>query len=516
MSENKNGASKKNAEKVTKKMRTQEQEQQREKKEKKAFSLKALLSDKKMRYGSLSILMTVGVIVIAILLNVGITAINNHFKLSIDMTANALFSISNRTKELVSSLDQDINIYPLYQSGKEETSVLEMLDNYRRQNPEHVHVEVKDFVADPTFVAQFGGTNTEGSIIVTNKDASKYRVLHYKDLYELEYDNQRYTYYAKSFIGEQLISNAILYVTNENSQKAYILQGHNEPDEETLKHVPALIEGQNLEPIFLPGTEIQKLTKDDLLIIVSPLVDLTTAERDTIKTFLDEGGSMLYMADAGDPKLANFEYLIGLYGLTLGHDLVVETNPDYYLQYPSLLIPYVKSHEATQALTKENIVAILPGACSVSMPTKAREDITYKRLLASTDKAYAKTDLTKGSTTQTVDDPTGEFTLAVSAEKVDGAGNVIGGKIIVMGSSSYISQNTYAEYGGNASLFAGCISYLSKNEEIITIIGKNLVSNRLDFSSTTQMYTVALIVMLIIPATVLAGGLVIFLRRRHL
>lgn len=432
------------------------------------------------------------------------------------MTANSLFSISNRTKELVSSLDQDVKIYPLYQSGNEEASVMEMLDNYRRQNPEHVTVEAVDFVADPTFVSQFGGTNVEGSIIVTNGDSSKYRVLNYRDLYELEYDSNKYTYYAKSFIGEQLISNAILYVTNDNNQKAYILQGHNEPDQKTLAHLPGLIEGQNLEPIFLSGTELDKLTADDVLIIVSPLMDLTSTERDQIKDFLNDGGCMLYMADAGDKQLDNFEYLIGLYGITLGHDLVLETDPDYYYQVPSLLIPSVKTHDATKALTKENVVAFLPGACSVSTPTKAREDIKYQTLLSSTSKAYAKKDLTTHSTTQTADDPVGEFILAVSAAKIDGSGNETGGRIIVMGSASYVSQSTYAENAGNSSLFAGCISYLSKNEEIITIIGKNLVTNRLNFTSTTQMYTVALIVMLVIPATVLAVGFIIFLRRRHL
>ena len=52
--------------------------------------------------------------------------------------------------------------------------------------------------------------------------------------------------------------------------------------------------------------------------------------------------------------------------------------------------------------------------------------------------------------------------------------------------------------------------------DTVTIIGKNLMNNSLRFSSTAEMYTMAAIAVIVMPALVLIAGLVIWLRRRHL
>ena len=88
---------------------------------------------KQLRYGSLSIVLTVVVILLVMALNWVFGMVEESFAWSVDLSPNQKFSISDQTKEVVQGLDQDIKIYTLLQENSTttlSTMIDEMLTRY--------------------------------------------------------------------------------------------------------------------------------------------------------------------------------------------------------------------------------------------------------------------------------------------------------------------------------------------------------------------------------------------------
>ena len=106
--------------------------------------------------------------------------------------------------------------------------------------------------------------------------------------------------------------------------------------------------------------------------------------------------------------------------------------------------------------------------------------------------------------------------MALALRKVDADNNDAGGKIVVFGSAGFVTSQQFYSISGNTDLLLGAIRWMNGEADTVTIIGKNLMNNSLRFSSTAEMYTMAAIAVIVMPALVLIAGLVIWLRRRHL
>ena len=92
----------------------------------KRINLKQSFQNKKFKYGGYATLVTI--IFIAIL--VAINLIVDQMGIKVDLTPNELYSLSQQTYDILDDLDQDVTIYGLYETGKEQIMVTEVLDRY--------------------------------------------------------------------------------------------------------------------------------------------------------------------------------------------------------------------------------------------------------------------------------------------------------------------------------------------------------------------------------------------------
>ena len=199
-------------------------EQKNEQKQKKT----SLFSSRRLRHGGFATLLVVAVIVITILLNIVISTLDNVWGLSYDLSSNRLYTISEQTERVVSAIDEPVHIYALMQTGSESQTVENLLENYRRLAPDYITVTVVDPIQNPTFAQQFTSESLSvNSVIVTNEDGSRYRVIDQYDMYEFGYTSS-YQLTLRSFIGEQKLTNAISFVTADEINNAYFLTGHQE------------------------------------------------------------------------------------------------------------------------------------------------------------------------------------------------------------------------------------------------------------------------------------------------
>ena len=63
------------------------------------------------RYGGIATAITVGVIAVIVVLNVLVTALNTRFPLSVDLTSDKRFTLSEQSKEYLQKVESDITIY---------------------------------------------------------------------------------------------------------------------------------------------------------------------------------------------------------------------------------------------------------------------------------------------------------------------------------------------------------------------------------------------------------------------
>ena len=152
---------------------------------KKAFKgLKLRLKSKTFRAGGYSLAAAVIVIAIAVTVNLVMHRIPSRYT-QFDLTDNQMFTLSQQSLDIVGTLDSDINIYWLVQTGMEDSYVQRMLDVYSGMNS-HLNVVKIDPVLYPNFTSNYtDSTLYDNSLIVECGDRSK--TVSIFDIYAYDY-----------------------------------------------------------------------------------------------------------------------------------------------------------------------------------------------------------------------------------------------------------------------------------------------------------------------------------------
>ena len=138
------------------------------------------------RSGLLSTAMLAAVLVLAVLLNLLVRAIPAKYT-EFDLSEAKMYTLGDSSVQLAQSLQQDVTIYYLCETGSEDAIITKLLDHYAAESS-HIHWEQKDPTLYPTFAAQYGAENAStGSLIVTSGEDSV--VLDAADLYEYDYSD---------------------------------------------------------------------------------------------------------------------------------------------------------------------------------------------------------------------------------------------------------------------------------------------------------------------------------------
>lgn len=488
-------------------------EQQNKPAKKKGFS--NFLHSKKLRYGGFSALLIAGVIALTVLINVAVTALDNNWNLKADMTANNMFKISTQTQNVMKGLTTPVKFIGLFPEGS-MNEITELLNRYRALNPSMVEIQTVDITKNPTFTSKFvDSTETvaQDSIIVTSGDETRYRVVDPSSMYEYDYNYQTFQSTVKAFIGEQALTNAVVFVSSEEQSRAFFLSGHSETPLSSYQYVVPQLEQFNMLVKEIGTNELSDLRAGDILIVSSPQRDLSDDERETLKTYLENGGHMIFMRSATDAELPGFDSLLALFGVTVEHDLVVDPASSM-AQSPVIVVPEMADHDITKSLTANGLFSVLPYASSFSLPTVQENSRTVSSILSSSSESYGKVDLQSEQIERQDADLPGPRTLGVAITQEHATGLTT--KIAAFGNSFFITDSSVSTYSGNRDLFYNAVRWMQGESTAVSIVGKSLVGNRINIATYTQLYTLAALVVIVIPLVILGVGMFIFLKRRHL
>jgi ABC-2 type transport system permease protein len=474
----------------------------------------------RLKQGGYAALVTAAALLLAVSVNLLAGAMDQRWALRLDLTGSGLTVLSDETIQALSDVDQDVSIYLAFRGGSnsELRATLESLAQRYRARNRHISVHLVDPVAQPGLVNKLIGaeqTLSEGSVIVTNADASRVKLIPSSDLYTYSYDESSGAYSLASFDGEAGITSAILYAAGSDAGQVLMLTGHDELIREYCSALIAQLERENFETrTFELGGAVQ-LEADDVLLIITPAIDLTDSEYAQLEAFLSAGGRMMYVNDPSIDmqSLPNFSRLLASCALGFQSGVVVEdqASTGNYLSGQLYLVPNVNDqHEITAALSGTRL--ILPGACAVT--TSDAGGYLAEALLTSSHLSFLKpTDYQGSLTSASESDPRGPFTLAAAAQREGGDSP---SRVVAVGNLYAVADSEYIYSSANLDFSVSAIQWLANRQPGIQVRSKALGANALEIPNARTLWLIALIVIVLIPGAVAAAGAIMYAKRKRL
>lgn len=463
------------------------------------------------RMGGYSVAATALVLAILIVVNVLMGVLPSKWT-QLDLSSNQLFTISQQTEEVLASLDEQVDIYWIAQSGAEDDTLGALLDKYAGMSSK-LSVSKKDPNVNPTFVQKYVTSGLYNNSLIV-ECGERFRYVPYDEIFEYDYSNYYYDgSYSVSFAGEGALTSAIAYVTSETLPKVYLLSGHGEPALSNAFSTAA--EKQNMELVELSLLSAGEIPADASAIIIhSPQSDISAEEKTLLSDWMAQGGKLFYISNPADSdgQFANIEAVLADYGTSAVDGVVLEGNQNNYsIMGPLYLIPTIKSHAITAPLIENNYFILAPIAHGIAISENLGENLTVEALLSTSSSAYSKLAGYEMSTYKKEEgDIDGPLNLAVAAED-----STSGAQIVWLSSAYLVDDSANAQVSGaNQDFFLNCLAWMCELEDGISIHSKSLDAEYLTINDGTASL-LSLLVVGIIPVAYLCVGIVTTVKRRR-
>lgn len=454
--------------------------------------------------GSYAIVLTCIVLALLVVVNLLANALPANLT-KLDISSSKLYSVTSNTKAVVNALEQDVTVYWIVQSGKEDDVIDNLLAKYESLS-DHIEVVKRNPDVYPAFAKQYTDeTVSNNSLVVVSGE--KYRYVPYSDIYVSQGSAYSYSY-TTSFDGEGAITSAIDYVVSTDLPILYTLEGHGEADlPETFADQ---LEKENVRTQTLSLLTVDEIPEDAAaLMIYAPASDISAEEAKMLTEYVKSGGKLLVSAGpVADGELTNLYGILSDYGVTAAQGIVSEGDREHYaFQAPYVLLPDLANSDITSPLAEKNYRAIVPIAAGLQLS----EDSEAVSLLDTTDLAYSKIAGYQQTTYEKEEgDIDGPFSLAVDIQDHSS------GRIIFF-SSSYLLDDMYNAYssGANNDLVMNALSALMGERQAMAIRSKSLNYNYLTISESAASL-IKLVMIGLVPLCYLAMGVVTVLEKRRM
>ena len=455
------------------------------------------LKSRQARFGAEAIGISIAFIVVLGLLNFILN--QDRLKQRWDLTETGEHSLAPETIEILNELPDGIQVLGFYGP----TSAL--------RNTAEDLLESYVFHSGGTFSYEFHDPDLELAL------AQQYEASPNSLIMELE--DRRETV---DFVNEQSVTAALIRVVHPTERSISFVTGHQEKDNEEfgdngISQVAGSLErvGFTLNKFSLLG---ESLPEDvDVLVLAGPLTPYSQEEVDKVADFLDQGGSVVYLAEPtlsmtvrpenGEPM---HDYLAAEWGILVNDDIVVDlslsaqASPFWPASFSYGFSP------VTQEM--DNLITIYPGVRSIEFDLGAAGPITITSLVQTSPNAWGETDfstLDDGSMQPDDADATGVLNLGVSAENTE-----TGARLIVFGDADF-STNAMRDIFGNGKLFENASKWASIEDELINLTPAPTVFRSHNISTVRDIAIVFLLACVLPPGIVVAvGGSVLWNRRR--
>ncbi len=492
--------------------------------EKKA-RLKRFFGNRKLRCGALSVALTSLMIVLVLCVNFLASSLENAYALTIDCSYNALTTQSETTKNVLNALERDVRIY-LLDTGS-ETSLDALTDDgetlralLRRYAAASSHVTYSEesLLRNPTLLTRFQdmlGENeiTTDCMIIACEETGRARILNEDDYQVYSYTSDGYIV-TTGYQYERLITEAILYVSQDELPTLQFLTGHGELTEDDTATLETQLISNNyyVKRVTLSDT----LDESAPLFILSPQYDFSETELEALYAFAKRGGNFFVISHYSDPvDLPNFNTFLSSYGIVPLDGLCVAEESDtnsYYSDAPAILLPYMQETETTASLISGgNDILLLTGARAFDVTSELSQDLTVEVLLKS-GQAYLRTYQDGAETLDKQEgDREGVFNLAVLSTWTQTTGDR--SKLFIIGNANVFTDDWLYTNTSASKFLMQLLSTLQSRKPInLDIVQKPAARDSLSLGSLA----LPMVLTLLLPLLIVVWALLVLLPRRNL
>lgn len=534
-----------------------DKDKKKDKKEKKAKDGKKF-NAKKLKHGTMATVFTCVFVALLVLVNVVTTMLFDRYPITIDLTTNKIYSVSNDTEDYVKKVNVDVqvtifadeNTYTNYSSYNKQA--VELLKNYCKLN-HHITYRFVDMDSHPEIVKEYTDTISQFDMIfetktkVDGKEISRTRklgmldLLTFKDEFQQKLSQSGYSIdtlaqqaggdlaflsyygsYVESSNAEQAFTSALMTVTDPNPVYVTILTGRSELTQLTYFQTLLTANGYNVNTVDITSEDIPADT--DVVVIPAPKTDYLAEDITKVSDFLNNDGNLgkqlLYIASYGQEDTPNLDEFLSEYGLSVGKGVICESDSGKYYNSPCVTVASTVSDNFTQDVSTEK-PAILSALCRpVNTLFDEQDMVSTDAYLKSSDSAYtANVEISQTTGQVNIGDALVKgqqnYMAVGSKAKFTDDNKTLYSSVIAVGSEGMLSD-TYLQYSQyqNSEYFISVINGLTGKTAGITITPKTITGNVFDI--TQQQKTVLKWTFCLgVPVVVLIVGIVIWARRKN-
>lgn len=448
----------------------------------------------------------------------------------VDVTETKKYSLAQQSIDVVSKLDQEVQVLAFFMTGSPEASNFKALMETYGKHTSLLKVEYHDPYAEPRLVEEMKILTTSGTVIL--------KVGENQQRIESKFDEESFT-------------NALVRAASKTQHKICVIAGHGEGEKDDLMSTGGLgfamtrLEGMNYTAVpYNLAQEVPTRQSCDVLLLHGPKQDLLPVELDRMAAFVAGGGGLIAMLDPlRTPATAQD---MARYGIAVGDDVVVENDPNRQVAQGDFTFILLDSasydfHPLTEKLRGMSLLRL---ARSVGKGPEIA-GINVQELARSSESSWAETKLDDPAaapdptvdrvgkvplvTVAEVTDPAAVRTrtelaaapvpgLALTAPPAEAATpepeKKAGGKVVVFGDSDFAANEMIAS-GVNLDLILNTVAWMVGEEDQISIRPNEASKGKLALDAIS-FFVAAILSLLVVPALTVAGAVGTWLMRRRM
>lgn len=493
---------------------------------------KSFYSTKSFRYGSAATAFTCAFIAVVVVFNIIFTALASRYLWYIDMTEEQVFSLSDAAKEILSDIDEEVNIYFTSEpdelmNGTNSTWSKYVYNTALQLEAEfdNIHVICKDIIKNRAFFEPYrttAATNIYTTSVIV-ESGTEIRVFALEAFFTLNDDDTIWAY-----SGEKKMISGILQVTSAELPIVYFTSEHGEDLSDNAAALYSLFHdnGFDVRVINLAKEEIDEDAR--IIIINDPVYDFIGSEADDdsaneirkLDEFLDNFGCLYVFSDPDHAaSLTNLSEFLSEWGIAFTPETYIRDADNSISTDGLSVVAQYDVDTLGSSIYKDltsNLTTLPKTISRYTMPIEilwttggglsGSRDVSP--VLTSYDSAEAiSNNVTVGKGSYNL------MTISRESRIIDN--EYYYSYVIVSGSSNfansnYILSNAYA----NADILSAAMRATGRDKILADIEFKVFDDTSLDIT-TAQANDWTLACVLILPAVASVVGLVIWVRRKH-
>lgn len=466
----------------------------------------------KTAHAAWSLAFTAVIIAVAVAANLLVGAAEQRFSLTLDMTGDELYALSDDTLQLLSSMEENVTISVLadevkYRQGIRTGVIDEILKRYQSASGGHIRLQYVNAYTNPGMMAKYENERIEENGLIVESGGG-HRVIAMSELFGTQTSEVTLTAQITDCRAEQVLTSALLKLSAKTQPHIYLIEGHGET------YYDKMVAEMEAGSYFLSRFSLMSggVPEDaDLLILSAPQSDFSKSELTSLDNYLKNSGNLILLYGSDSPALANLDSYLAEWGVRFEQNII--SDPSRYVGSPVQISPLLAEEKLNEkCLQFTDRVLLTPGARSISITGGSGGTRELVPVLFSGRKSYAKSYANESGVISTVEKEKGDEegpmnvgVLATSAASSDG--RIKTGSVLFLSSPAMFSDSLLETSNLlNDYYFQNTISYMTGGTtNFVSIPSRNMKDNALNAAGTGNGVLFFAVVLLPSAAVLLLG-----------